>query len=217
MRELENPYDDSWSSDSKLEDYRAYIEQWLAKPSLTHDISSSSVIIPKIKWIEPHVTEEDDLGAPWSEDSPFVIHKDPSVFSDDEFDIKETFQRMYASEKMEFAVMCSEEKDLNQNHILKCLSIMKSKLMMKCLPIRLDHIECEMTPAVKENMIIAYKKLDMYGKKPPIIARFDEYGRRLSDEIRIDTLKGMNIKIIDPDTYGEFYIKFKGIGDYFIA
>ena len=43
MRELESPYDDSWSIDSKSDDYRKYIEQWLAKPSLTHEDRKSVV------------------------------------------------------------------------------------------------------------------------------------------------------------------------------
>ena len=64
---------------------------------------------------------------------------------------------------------------------------------------------------VKQNIIIAYKKLHMYGKKLPFIARFDEYGKRLSDEVKIETLKGMNIQIVDSEDYGDFYLEFKGI------
>mgnify|MGYP001855382524 FL=1 len=49
----------------------------------------------------------------------------------------------------------------------------------------------------------------MYGKKTPFVARFDEYGRRLEDEIKIDTMRGMDIKIVDPDIYGQNYLVFE--------
>lgn len=111
----------------------------------------------------------------------------------------------------EVIVVCKDRDDLEQDRILKCLSVMKAKLMLKCMPIHVKNIECKMTPIVKENIIKAYKKLQMYGKKAPFIARFDEYGRQLSDEIRIDTMKGMDIKIINPEDYGIFYIEFRGI------
>ena len=111
----------------------------------------------------------------------------------------------------QIAVTCKDEKDLQQNTILKCLFVMKTKLMLKCAPFHVKNIECKMTPAVKQNIIMAYKKLEMYGKKSPFIARFDEYGKRLPDEIRIDTMKGMDIKIVDPESYGNFYIEFNGI------
>ena len=87
---------------------------------------------------------------------------------------------------------------------------MKSRLMMQCAPVKVENIECKMTPAVKENIIKAYKKLEMYGKKTPFVARFDEYGRRLPDEIKIDVMRGMTIKIVNPDDYNPYYIEFEG-------
>ena len=51
----------------------------------------------------------------------------------------------------------------------------------------------------------------MYGKKTPFVACFDEYGRRLPDEIKIDTLRGMDIKIVDPGTYGNNYLVFEAV------
>lgn len=117
-----------------------------------------------------------------------------------------------------YAVACSDEHDLSQERVLKSISIMKGKLMMQCLPYRVDRIECKMTPAVKNNIITAYRKLAMYGKKTPFVARFDEYGRRLPDEIKIDTLRGMNIKIVDALDYGPCYLTFEGvISDSFAA
>lgn len=109
-----------------------------------------------------------------------------------------------------YAVACSHAPDLAQDRILKSLSMMKSKLMMQCAPVKVENIECKMTPAVKENIIMAYKKLEMYGKKTPFVARFDEFGRRLPDEIKIDVMRGMTIKIVDPDDYNPYYIEFEG-------
>ena len=70
-----------------------------------------------------------------------------------------------------YAVACSHAPDLAQDRILKCISMMKSKLMMQCAPVRVESIECRMTPAVKDNIVKAYKKLEMYGKKTPFVAR----------------------------------------------
>lgn len=116
-----------------------------------------------------------------------------------------------ASIGQRYAVACSHEPDLSQDKILKCISIMKSKLMMQCAPRKVADIECKMTPVIKHNIISAWKRLDRYGKKPPFVARFDEYGRRLPDEIKIDTMKGMTIKIVDPTEYGSHYISFEGV------
>ena len=110
-----------------------------------------------------------------------------------------------------YAVSCSNEPDLAQDRILKSISAMKAKLMMQCAPVKVENIECRMTPAVKQNIIMAYKRLEMYGKKTPFVARFDEYGRRLPDEVKIDTMRGMTIKIIDPVDYGPYHIEFEGI------
>lgn len=123
--------------------------------------------------------------------------------------IEEYRDANYNSRK--YAVACSDEHDLSQERILKSISMMKGKLMMQCSPVHVHRIECRMTPAVKNNIITAYRKLAMYGKKTPFVARFDEYGRRLPDEIKIDTLQGMNIKIVDPLDYGHCYLAFEGI------
>ena len=110
-----------------------------------------------------------------------------------------------------FAVNCNNPRDFELDRILKNLSIMKSRLMMECMPVHLRNIECKMTPQVKDNLIKAYKKCNMYGKSLPFVARFDEYGNRLSDQIDIETLEGMTIQIVDPEHYGEFYLEFQGI------
>lgn len=115
------------------------------------------------------------------------------------------------SDNRRYAVACHNYNDLSQERILKTLSIMKSKLMMECMPVHVKSIECKMSPMVKTNIINAYRKVSMYGKKTPFVARFDEYGRRLPDEIQIDTIRGVDLKIVDPDIYGENYLVFEAI------
>ena len=117
--------------------------------------------------------------------------------------------REFGTSNYRYAVACHNYEDLLEKNILKCISIMKAKLMMECMPIRVEKIECKMSPMVKNNIIMAYRKLSMYGKKTPFVARFDEYGRRLEDEIEIDTMRGMDIKIVDPDIYGQNYLVFE--------
>ena len=108
-------------------------------------------------------------------------------------------------------VVCDNEQDLTQDNILKNLSVVKSRLFLESAPSRLFKIECKMTPAVKQNIIMAYRKTNMYGKDIPFIPCFDEYGRRLDDRVNLDTLQGMTVNIVDPEEYGELYLEFNGI------
>lgn len=109
-------------------------------------------------------------------------------------------------------VMCNNINDLTVDRVLKTLSIAKSKLMIECTPIHVKKIECSMTPLVRKNIISASKKLKMYGKKIPIVARFDEYGNKLPDEIEIDGINnGIILNFVDSNEYGEFYLELKGI------
>lgn len=117
--------------------------------------------------------------------------------------------REFGTSDYKYAVACHNYEDLLEKNILKCISIMKAKLMMECMPYHVKNIQCRMSPMVKNNIIMAYRKLSMYGKKTPFVARFDEYGRRLEDEIKIDTMRGMDIKIVDPDIYGQNYLVFE--------
>lgn len=105
-----------------------------------------------------------------------------------------------------YTVMCCNHDDLSQAKILKCISVIKAKLMFECMPYSVENIKCKMSPTVKNNIILAYRRLSMYGKKTPFVARFDEYGRRLDDEIKIDTMRGMDIEIVDPEIFGEDYL-----------
>ena len=111
----------------------------------------------------------------------------------------------------EHIVACCNEKDLAPENILKTLSAVKGKLMMDIAPIDIGKIECCMTPQVRKNIVTASKRLKMYGKKRPIIARFDEYGNRLPDEIDIGTSRGITLKIIEPEKYGPYYLELKGL------
>lgn len=111
----------------------------------------------------------------------------------------------------EHIVACSNEKDLSVENVLKTLSAVKGKLMLDIAPIHIQRIECSMTPIVRKNIVTASKKLKMYGKRRPIIARFDEYGNRLPDEIDLGTDNGITLKIVEPKENGEFYFELKGI------
>lgn len=111
----------------------------------------------------------------------------------------------------EHIVACCDEKDLSIENILKTLSAIKGKLMIDVAPIHIKTIECSITPQVRQNIVTASKKLKMYGKKRPIVARFDEYGNRLPDEIDLGTSQGITLKIVDPEKYGIFYFELKGI------
>lgn len=95
-------------------------------------------------------------------------------------------------------VYCENEKDLSSGNILLTLSALKGKLMYDTMPIHIQSLECKMTPAVKQQLVEASKRLRRYGKKSPIIPSFDEYGKRLPDEIEIGDHQGIKISIIDP-------------------
>lgn len=113
--------------------------------------------------------------------------------------------------KGEHIVACEDKNDLSIDRILKTLSAVKAKLMSDIAPIHIKTIECTLTPEVRKNIITASKRLKMYGKKMPIIARFDEYGNRLPDEIELDTTCGITLKIVDPDDYGPLYLEMRAI------
>lgn len=167
-----------------------------------HDFNFTSDVYgttagPSITWSAP------PLGFEWG--TPAYSREEDDI----EVSVKETTDRL--DDHTRFSVSTDDVNDLEQGRVLKCISIMKSKLMMKCMPVHVKNIECRMTPSTKENIINAYRKLEMYGKKLPFVASYDEYGRQLPDEIRIDTMKGMEIKIVDPEVYGNLYLELRGI------
>ena len=60
---------------------------------------------------------------------------------------------------------------------------------------------------IRKNIINASKKLKMYGKDMPIIARFDEYGNELPSEIRLCGESGITLVILDPEVNGKLYLE----------
>lgn len=109
-----------------------------------------------------------------------------------------------------YAISCDNVTDLLPKQILKTISIMKSKLLMECVPYPVNSITCRMTPAVKDTLIQAYRKSTMYGKSP-FVASYDEYGRRIGTDVKIETLRGVTIDIINPDKHNDLYISFEGV------
>ena len=101
--------------------------------------------------------------------------------------------------------------DLLQDRILVTLSAIKGRLMMEVAPIHIKEFQCSMTPAVRQNIIQASKRNRMYGKKMPIIARFDEFGNPLPEQIEINDTPGVNLRILDPADYGELYLELVAI------
>lgn len=190
-------------SDNSSED-----DVWYKKSPWFPDLLAHSVVIPGLTW-SPFRNQDGNLE--WSHN---VLGEEPIQKDDEEPEMRIYSDRKELTLEKEYRVVCDSIRDLLQDRILKNLSIMKSKLMLACMPVRVDKIECKMTPKVKDNIIQAWRRLDMYGKKTPFVARFDEYGRRLSDEIKIETLRGMTIQIVDPKDYGELYLEFKGIIPY---
>lgn len=92
--------------------------------------------------------------------------------------------------------------------MLFTLSVLKAELVidMKSTPIR--NLCCRITPMVKRNMIQANKKLCMYGKERPVLARFDLFGDSSSTENNeFSAIDGVNIVIVDPEIFGKFYLE----------
>lgn len=106
-------------------------------------------------------------------------------------------------------VYCDDKAELDTDNILKTLARMRGKLMLDIAPIRIESIECSVTPEVKNRLLRASKRQKMYGKKPPLVVRFDEWGERLPDEIRTEDGSGIRLKIVDPKLYGELYFEIR--------
>lgn len=124
-------------------------------------------------------------------------------------DVDIKIKRSYSDK--EHIVFCDNTNDLIADRVLKTLSAVKGRLMLEIAPIRIKEIKCKITPEVRKNIMIASKKLHMFGKKRPIIARFDEYGNRLPDTINLDINHGITLEIVKPEDYGEFYLELNGM------
>ena len=161
--------------------------------------------------VDPHiwVNTVTDTGTEWRSLSMTDYSDRRYMESEEESEVEVIRKESHNSG--EHIVACCNEKDLAPENILKTLSAVKGKLMMDIAPIHVGKIECCMTPQVRKNIVTASKRLKMYGKKRPIIARFDEYGNRLPDEIDIGTSRGIILKIIEPEKYGPYYLELKGL------
>lgn len=113
--------------------------------------------------------------------------------------------------KGKYVCCVKDTPDLLPENILITLSAIKGRLMMEIAFIHIKEFQCSMTPAVRKNIIQASKRARMYGKKMPIIARFDEYGRPLPEQIEINDSPGVNLRILDPADYGELYLELVAI------
>lgn len=113
--------------------------------------------------------------------------------------------------KDKHVVYCKDAMDLKQEKVLTTLSAVKGRLMLEVAPIHIKEIQCSMTPAVRRNIIQASKRARMYGKKMPIVARFDEYGNQLPEQIEINGSDGVILKILNPTDVGELYFEMVAI------
>lgn len=165
---------------------------------------------PDGPWPRPWLADEPSRLWDWKDFGGYVEHREeekPQMSWSEHVQVDEFkgFHDKYVH------VRCVFKPDLTEDRILKCLSIMKSELMLKCMPFKVDHILCKMTPFVKNNIIKAWRRTNMYGKKVPFVACYDEYGRRLNDKIEIDTLRGVTIQIVNPIETGEYLLEFEGV------
>lgn len=101
---------------------------------------------------------------------------------------------------------------LTQDKILTTLSAIKGRLMLETAPIHIKELQCSMTPETRKNIVAASRRLRMYGKKMPIVARFDEWGNQLPDTIDFgDSFDGVTLKIVDPTEKGDLYLELTAI------
>lgn len=111
-----------------------------------------------------------------------------------------------------YMISCKDKSDLSVENILRTIAIMKAKLCMEIsFDTKVKWVECYMTPEVKKNIIIASKKLSMYGRYMPIVSRFDEYGRKLPDTFALDPEEKMKLEIVNSASYGAYYIAMKAV------
>ena len=150
-----------------------------------------------------------DIPSMWPRLTEDEFRKRMSIELDKEDESKVSVRKIESHVMDEQAVVCDDPKDLSVERILTTLSVVKGKLMWEVAPRRVESLECSITPAVKQNIITASKKLKMYGKEMPIIPHFDEWGTRLPDEIVIGNHSGITLKIVNPEDFGEFYYELK--------
>ena len=146
---------------------------------------------------------------PWEQCSTTLDYEDfmKKIGKEEEAKVKVNVE----NSKGKYVCCVKNTPDLLPERILVTLSAIKGRLMMEVAPIHIKEFQCSMTPAVRKNIIQASKRARMYGKKMPIIARFDEYGRQLPEQIEINDSPGVNLRILDPADYGELYLELVAI------
>lgn len=107
------------------------------------------------------------------------------------------------------ALYDKDPTDLCTEHILTMVETMKAKLMCTVHDLRINHFECKMTPEVRKIITRAWKKIEMYGKLPPFIPRFDEYLNELPEKFNV--AGGLLVKMVEPEDYGELYFEIDAV------
>ena len=109
---------------------------------------------------------------PWEQCSTTLDYEDfmKKIGKEEEAKVKVNVE----NSKGKYVCCVKNTPDLLPERILVTLSAIKGRLMMEVAPIHIKEFQCSMTPAVRKNIIQASKRARMYGKKMPIIARFDE-------------------------------------------
>lgn len=105
----------------------------------------------------------------------------------------------------------TDEEDLSVKNILDTYSIAKTMLIQTCETNQMLRVECRMTPAVRNNLKTAYKKLIMFGKDMPYVPCYDKFLEELPHEIDVERKSGVKIKMLDPNEYGEYYFELAGV------
>lgn len=136
-----------------------------------------------------------------------IMHKEilRSLGKKEEADVKVSVKQPCKGEHVAYI---DDAQYLTQDKILTTLSAIKGRLMLEVAPIHIKKFQCRMTPETRKNIVAASRRLRMYGKKMPIVARFDEWGNQLPDTIDFgDSFDGVTLKIVDPAEKGELYLE----------
>lgn len=111
---------------------------------------------------------------------------------------------------------CIDKEILDSSDILILIELMKNRLVSIADDSKyksgkvVDHVECQMTPKVKDNMIKVWKKQNSYGKSSPFVPRFDKYGEELPTTLNV--AGGMIIKLIEEtDSLNAYYLELEAV------
>lgn len=112
-----------------------------------------------------------------------------------------------------YVISCKDAEALSPYTILKSVNLIKARMEERCSSYIVESVECEMTPKIRENISMAYKRAKSFGKENRIlIARFDEFGNRLPDEMNLGIgprLFHVSVNITEPKNEEEYYFCMK--------